>query len=544
MQYNGIRPLASPSVATRLIEALEAFQKPRHPLRLLTLPPDVWTGNAEAGRTLVTALRDYAGGYDMAIAAFWQEVEIDASYDYRHSFRWLRDLRACGGDMARRAARHLIESWIERHGRQVTQAGLYDPALMGVRLAAWVQHFDFYGSSADLQWQDTWINALFRQGRHLARQLPSAHTGTASLQAIAGLMLAGLSLSDQDEWLHHAHDLLHKELSKQILGDGGHVTRSPMQLLLAYMRCHEMRVALVAAGRPVPPVLIHALDRMGPALRFFRCGDKKLSCFHATQEEDAARLDHYLASLDTKGKVLRSLPACGYERLSIGRSLLFFDHGLCPAAPFDRHMHAAPLAFEFSYARERIFVNCGTHPSAEEWQDALRATAAHNCLTLDDYNAMEIKADGHFGRIVRKAVVKREDTESYSLVEGSHDGYVPSMGITHHRRLYLSHKGHDLRGEDTLSCATQLAKPRQVAVRFHLHPRVLVSPIRDGQEFLLRLPSGIGWRFHQTGASLALENSIYLGEGARPLKTKQIVLTATMQTDHLQICWALQREGL
>ncbi len=544
MQYNGVRPLASPSMATRLIEALEAFQKPRHPLRITTLPPDVWSGSAETGRALMTALRDYPSGYDMAIAAFWRSAEGDCHYDYRHSFRWLRDLRACGGDMARRAARHLVEAWIEAYGRQMGNTGLFDSELLGARLAALVQHFDFYGASADSQWQENWMNCIFRQGRNLARSLPSTHTGTAMLQAINGLLLVGLCLSDQDEWLHQAHTLLQAELGKQILGDGGHVTRSPAQLLLAYMRCYEIRVALVSAGRPVPPVLIHALDRMGPALRFYRCGDKKLPCFHGTQEEDAARLDHYLASVDTKGKVLRTLPACGYDRLSSGRSLLLFDHGLCPPAPFDRLMHAAPLAFEFSYARERIFVNCGTHPTAPEWQDALRATAAHNALTIDDYNAMEIKADGHFGRIVRKALVKREDAEAFSLVEGSHDGYVSTMGITHHRRLYLSQKGHDLRGEDTLTCATQLAKPRQISVRFHLHPRVLVSPIRDGQEFLLRLPSGIGWRFHQTGASLALENSIYLGDGDRPLKTKQIVLTSMMQQDKHQICWALQREGL
>ncbi|MES2728652.1 MAG: heparinase II/III family protein [Pseudomonadota bacterium] len=531
-------------MATRLIEALEAFQKPRHPLRILTLPPDAWAGSAETGRALLTALRDYPSGYDVAIAAFWRTTEDDATQNYRHGFRWLRDLRACGGDMARRAARHLIESWIETYGRQSGTTGIFDAALTGARLAAWVQHFDFYGASADTQWQDIWMNCVFRQGRHLARSLPSNHTGPAALQAITGLLLAGLSLSDQDDWLHQTHDMLQTELAKQILGDGGHVTRSPAQLLLAYMRCHEIRVALVAAGRPVPAVLIHALDRMGPALRFFRCGDKKLPCFHATQEEDADRLDHYLASIDTKGKVLRTLPACGYDRLSSGRSLLLFDHGLCPPAPYDRQMHAAPLAFEFSYARERIFVNCGTHPSAAEWQDALRATAAHNSLTIDDYNAMEIRQDGHFGRIVRKAMITREDTEAFSMVEGSHDGYVSTTGITHHRRLSLAQKGHDLRGEETLSCATQLAKPRQVTLRFHLHPRVLVSAIRDGQEFLLRLPSGIGWRFHQTGATLSLENSIYLGEGNRPLKTKQIVLTSTMQSDKLQICWALQREGL
>ena len=33
--------------------------------------------------------------------------------------------------------------------------------------------------------------------------------------------------------------------------------------------------------------------------------------------------------------------------------------------------HAAPLAFEMSYGRERIIVNCGSHPTNPEWQDML-----------------------------------------------------------------------------------------------------------------------------------------------------------------------------
>jgi uncharacterized heparinase superfamily protein len=140
-------------------------------------------------------------------------------------------------------------------------------------------------------------------------------------------------------------------------------------------------------------------------------------------------------------------------------------------------------------------------------------------------------------------MVSRNESKDAILLEGSHDGYVPLNGITHRRRLYLSREGHDLRGEDSLTCSTGLGKPAEVALRFHLHPRVQVSLIQDGAEALLRLSGGAGWRFSHGGGRLALENSLYLGSGAQPRKTKQLVIHAPMDSDFAQIKWALQRES-
>ena len=47
-----------------------------------------------------------------------------------------------------------------------------------------------------------------------------------------------------------------------------------------------------------------------------------------------------------------------------------------------------------------------------------------------------------------------------------------------------------------------------------------------------------------SGAPLAIEESIYMGEGIRPRKTKQLVITSLMDIETLQIKWALQRELL
>ena len=247
---------------------------------------------------------------------------------------------------------------------------------------------------------------------------------------------------------------------------------------------------------------------------------------------------------NNRAKVLNSLPHSGYERLAVGRGLIIMDTGKPAKWPHDTTSHAAPLAFEMSYGRERIIVNCGSHPTNAEWQDTLRFTAAHSSLTIDDRNACEIHKDGSISRKPKKVSLHRDDMIEGALVDASHDGYLSVNGITHRRRLYYADEGNDLRGEDTLTCTTGMNKVHNIAVRFHLHPKVSVSLVKDGEEALLTLPGGIGWRFTASGATLVLEDSIYLGEGIRPRKTKQLVILADMDIDTLQIKWALQRELL
>src|SRR5690606_5834176 len=125
-------------------------------------------------------------------------------------------------------------------------------------------------------------------------------------------------------------------------------------------------------------------------LRFFRYTDKGLAVFHGTQEGECGFLGCVLLKANAKGRVLRGLPQSGFERVTMGRSVLMVDAGGAPAYPYDDAVHAAPLAFEFVYGKERMIVSCGAQALDDDWAEALRATAAHNALSLDYRNACEI----------------------------------------------------------------------------------------------------------------------------------------------------------
>jgi uncharacterized heparinase superfamily protein len=514
---------------------------------------DPWPGDAGAGRALVSGFLTIGGAqrafHDIAGADCATERAAWAAH--LHGFAWLRDLRALGGPTARRAARALTARWLEAHPHP--RAGpdpiAIRPDVVGARLALWYAHRDFVnaGSNGALD------GSAAAQARCLAKNIATGHAGPpgpGEIRAGLGLAITGLTLDIRASahWRALGLEAVKSALAAQILPDGGHVSRSPAALTHTLRAALATRCALTTNGYPVPPWLAQAIERMGPALRFFRCTDKGLALFHGAQEGSALLLDGLLTQAGAANvRVAPGLAHTGFERLAQGRSVVLMDVGAPPPAPYDSVAHAAPLAFSFCYGAERVFTACGTHPLPGDWREALRATPAHCTLTLGNRGACEI-GPGHGAGFTRRAgriAVLRDDAGGAAIVEACHDGYVPVCGVMHRRRLFLTARGADLRGEEILTATTGAPPvPVPVAVRFHLHPRVSVALVREGAEALLRIPGGEGWRFTTDGARLALENSVYLGTGVRPRKTKQIVLHAALDGTTARIRWALRKADI
>lgn len=514
------------------------------PDRLIARPVDPWPGDAQKAQDLLNAAGVGERTGALWFEEWWSPEETDEIWlSHMHSFDWLRDLRTLDGALAREQGRLMIESWINTYGCWETQSWRTD--LIGRRISMWICHYDFFCANATEEFEDKFLSSLVKQTKHLSNALTRSYnfSGIATLEAIKGLLYASISLEGHEKWIEQALTNLENTINAQILPDGGHISRNPETLLDALELIVDMRTALNSGGYPTPEFLSNTIDNISSALRLFRYRDRKFGLFHGAQEGNAAVIDSILAQAGTHKPTKLSLEQSGFERLECGRSLLVMDTGRSQRTPHDKTAHAAPLAFEFSYGKERIITACGSHPSSQQWQDALRSTAAHSTGCLDYRNACEIKKNGHFERKATNCTVQREDTKEASLLIASHDGYVALNGITHTRKLYLADEGHDLRGQDNFNCAFELICPVETAIRFHLHPNVAASFINDGEEILLRIPGGVGFKFSRSSGMLTLEDSLYLGNGTTPQKTKQIVIYGQMAEDEACIKWALKREN-
>lgn len=504
---------------------------------------DPWSGDPALGRAIISGRLAFGGSVLTPETTPWEIP--DAPIDWQreaHSFTWLRDLAAAGGEAAGSTARTLVSTWLadQERGRPAANRIAWSAGVTGNRVRAWLGHWTLITAGAPPAFAVELLDSLGRQIRHLGYVAGIEGDAEDRLAGILGLVQASLMLPAFHNRFPAAIAAMERELSRVILPDGCHATRSPRLQFEVMRELVGLRELFIEFQSEVPISLVTAIDRMAPVLRFFRHGDGGLGLFHDTREGDGAEIDAVLGRADAKGRAPTRCPHGGFERLISGKLNVLIDVGAPPGAPYDIHAHAAPLALEVSYGTERLIVNCGAARTATgAWARAQRSTAAHSTLGIEDTNADEITADGRIGRRRASTVVERNESEGAVWIDASHDGYQKPFGLIHSRRLYLSPVGSDLRGEDRL----EGREGHTFTLRFHLHPKVQVSLLSNHSAALLKTPSGSGWRLRASGADMSLTDSVYLGGQQETKRTQQILLTGVTGPDGASVKWALQRES-
>ncbi len=495
-----------------------------------------WPGDANRGAAIRDGEIELEGELVRNPSPRWRPPAAGAEWLAAwHGFGWLADLLAASG--GREAARELMRSWLAENTGWRGVAWRSD--VLATRLFGWLSHLDeIAGRDHDHALRRAALTSLAAQLRHLARTASWELAGAAKLRALKGLIAGTVALGGPKARLARALGTLERELSVQILRDGGHVSRSPSVQLQVLQDLVDTRGAMRAAQIEIPAAMQEAVERMAPMLRLFRHGDRRLTLFNGSLEEDGVLIDLVLTRSEAKGRAPAHAPDTGFERLQAGESLVLVDTGRPPPAGFDEHAHAGALSFEMSCGRERIIVNCGAYRGAKSnWSRVARASAAHSVLVVADRNAVEILEDGTLGRVPATIACERAEHEGRQWISATHDGYRDRFGLTYTRELFLAADGRDLRGEDRLAGLPGAA----FAVRFHLHPSVQASLAADAASALLRLPSGAAWRLRAAGAAMSLGESVYLGSG-EARKTQQVVLSGAVEPAGAAVRWALRYE--
>ncbi|MBV8978653.1 MAG: heparinase II/III family protein [Alphaproteobacteria bacterium] len=465
-----------------------------------------------------------------------------------HGFAWLPPLSAAGGEPARNLATALISQWLKRNA--IYSEPAFSAAVLARRLNHIFAHSRMVLANSDMLWRSKVFVSLRDQSKLLARIAGEAPEGLPRFEVAAVLALSGACLADAKR-LQLGLARLETEIARQILPDGGHVSRSPEELLHAYRLTTMVMDALVAISHPVTAALHSARDRMAPMLRFFRHGDGGLALFNGAHECDTRMIAGLLARDEVRGQPFGHARHSGYQRLAAARALAIMDCGQAPEGAFSTKAHAGCLAFEFSSGQHRIVVNCGaaTEQRRAPWDDVLRATAAHSTLTLADTSSATILAAG-WGRdllgprLLGGALIiesERIETPNGWVVRGQHDGYLRPFGVCHERRLMLAPQGTALTGADRLILGGNARrKDLTYAIRFHIHPDVRLSPSQGG-DVILKLPNGEGWRF-RAGQPVSVEESVYLG-GDTLRRAEQLVLSGTLGKTEIEAAWVFEQIG-
>ncbi|RUW20952.1 heparinase, partial [Mesorhizobium sp. M1A.F.Ca.IN.020.06.1.1] len=426
----------------------------RTPERVLIAPPDLKLADPQI------ALEIYYGRYPLSghmvetggKSPFQINVPNRGWQKSLHGFRWLRHMRAAGTELAAANARALVSDWIVMHGNQISGVA-WEPGTTAKRVIAWLQHSSVVLQGAEFPFYRAFLKSLAMQIRYLrsmAREMPD---GKDRLRARIALAFSTLSLPAPASALRAATRNLAEELDHQILPDGGHISRNPMTVLELLADLLPLRQTYANQAEAPPPALINAIDRMLPALRFFRHQDGSLARFNGMGATIHDRIATILRHDDTVGAPLLHAPHSGYERLSMGGVTVIADTGLPPPVDISNAAHAGCLAFELSSGRQHFIVNAGIDTyGAAEFRPLARATAAHSTATVNDTSSARFSHSLRVSDLLGSPLIggpqhapcKRIDQKGVQGFVARHDGYAARFGLLHERELKLAENGNVL----------------------------------------------------------------------------------------------------
>jgi len=507
------------------------------PERLLIAPQDLRTGDPTlasefysgrfvfAGKVVAT---DGRSPFEMPPPSIEWEREL-------LGFGWLRHLRSAGTSIAQVNARALVSDWISLQGSSHPVG--WQPEIVARRIISWLTQAPLILDGADHAFYRSFLKSLARQVRYLRRTIGDTRDGYPRLLATIALAFAGLCIQGETRLLKSSARRLAAELNRQVLPDGGHISRNPGVLIELLIDLLPLRQSFEARSVPPPSALLNAIDRMMPMLRFFRHRDGAFAQFNGMGATPSDLLATVLAYDDARGAPVANAPHSGFQRMEAGEAVVIADTGAPPPMMLSHEAHAGVLSFEFSHGRNRIVVNCGM-PTAnrDAWRAVARATAAHSTATLNETSSCRFLSGPTYNRFMGAPIVEgpssvrasRGERDGAQLVRAAHDGYASRFGLLHQRSWRLSPDGDRLDGEDvfftTDGDVVPADAPDTFEIRFHLHPNVKASRRTDGSSVLLVLPGKESWLFSAPNMDVEVEESVFLSATDGPRRSSQIVI--------------------
>lgn len=464
-----------------------------------------------------------------------------------HSFTWLRHVRADKTPEACANARAIVDDWLDLYGNRARDPS-WEVDLLAQRVIAWLSHSPVLLHDADGGFYRRFLTSLSRQIGHLRSQAGYAEDGVPRLRARIALAMASISMEERSSTISRAARALDKEIERQILPDGGHISRNPQAAVELLLDLLPLRQTYINLGYDVPAKLMPAIDRIFPAIRFFRHQSGDLALFNGATSTLANDLMAVLRYDETAGQPFKALPHSQFHRLAAGETVVIIDTGKPLSTELSRRAHAGCLSFELSSGMARFIVNSGSPRFAgEEYRQLARQTAAHSTVVLGDRSSSRL-SDSHFlgpvfaGGVREVSAERRSGSDGSDRLVAQHDGYLDLFGVLHERELRVSADGKKVVGRDRILLPdgepAEGVVPHPAIARFHIHPTITLTVV-DPQSVRLEAPTGECWIFTAPIGTVAIAEDVFFADASGMRPSQQIELAF----DGPEIRWFLTRHA-
>lgn len=306
--------------------------------------------------------------------------------------------------------------WIDRFIDDVLghpeKAGMsLDSYPIALRSINWIKFFCRYpGFATKMR-----LDSLYSQLKLLEKKLEYHILGNHLLEDAFALYFGASFFSDR-RLLKKAERLLSSQLKEQILPDGAHYEQSPMYhciLLDRLLDCVNIRKT---------DELECFATRMLGHLESILWTDGSIPLLNDSALGIAPKpsaIFDYARRLGLKWEAI-PLGECGYRRLVDGDMEAVVDVGNVTATYQPGHTHADVLSYELRIDGKPVVVDTGVSTYEKNARRQMeRSTVAHNCVSVDGKDSLEVWGGFRVGRRAKTTVSVSDANE----VDAVHDGF-------------------------------------------------------------------------------------------------------------------------
>ena len=459
----------------------------------------------------------------------------DDYYNY-HSFNWIKTAKEIGGSNVVKITRDKIISWIGKHNNFFTN--FFDINLVGQRIANLIYHFDFFGTTGSIS-DKTLINQLIINHylflkRHL--DIPNKISG-GSIDIKKAILL-----------FESIHNLKTHLIIKQILISidedisplGMHLSMNPQKQAIYINDLIEIKNIILFFQNKLPKEIEFTIIKMIRVLKSLIHKDGSLAYFNGAN-------NFYIKNINKIIILEKDLKVKNLNRNKNGLSVfenknikIIFDTVLPANKLINYGLHASTLAFELSIGKEKIIANCGSaNFKNRKKPDYLRYSAAHSTIILNNTNISELIEKKSYKRIPSKINFDFREDDNNIIWESSHNGYEKNLKKIIKRKLIIDKNKTLVSGYDDFISLSNSENKVSFTIRFHLTPLCKALITRSKMSAIIKTKES-SYLFN-SNCNLNLEESIYITDLNKVVKTNQIVIAGFVDNFKKTVNWSLAK---
>ena len=454
----------------------------------------------------------------------WNNTNLSKLWLY--NLHYFDDLNALDSNLRLERQKDLITSWIDNN---LPGNGIgWESYPTSLRIVNWIKwHLNLHPLEKHA------FQSLLVQVRFLYNNLETHLLGNHLISNAKALIFAGLffNQSESQKWYDKGLKIFTREMSEQILEDGGSFELSTMyHVILLEDLLDILNIHYTYEGK-VPANLTEKINLMYSWLNSMCHPDNEISFFNDSALNIAPSFkeirdyifrlnEKKLLDIDFEKQLNQSfvdLNSSGYSRIESDSMVLLIDRASVGPDYLPGHAHADTFSFELSLFNKRVIVNSGTSTYEKNIErQRQRATSSHSTLAIDRENSSEIW--GGF-RVARRAKVsnKVNDIQKEQIVlSASHNGYHRLFGRPTHSRSW-NFSGTLLEIIDTINGKGI----HDIDLCFPLHPEVKIINSSKQKVLIESADKEIEINFEGNG-NLVVESSTYHPEFGLSIENKQL----------------------